>query len=175
MHFFFLSVIKRVSISRNRSSCSHWTTMDKLRGWLRRRGFALKFEDGGDDSVCFTTSTVIINSRLSEQSIISTLLHECGHVDVLQQRLKNRTARVAGSTFRQFVRTCGDARKQRSLGVKIDMVCEEIEAWDRGEVIAKKLKLKYNKKKYRIIRTRSLMTYFRWTARRRQVLRRPSQ
>lgn len=137
---------------------------EKLEKWLERRGFDLEMEDGADDSVCFTTKSVAINSRVCESTQLATLLHECGHVDVYHSRLKDKRKKVAGSTYRQFVRNCGDSRRERALGVRIGIVDEEIEAWDRGEAIAKRLKIKYSKKLYQLLRTKSLMTYFRWTA-----------
>lgn len=137
--------------------------MDKLESWLQRRGFDLELEDGGDDSVCFDTMNVLINSRLSPSSKLATLLHECGHIAVFQQRLKDRRARVAGSTFHQFVRTSSIRDSRLTRRSRIDTVTEEIEAWDRGEAIAKRLKIRYNKKLFANIRTKSLMTYFRWT------------
>lgn len=135
--------------------------------WLRRRGFRLKCEAGADDCVCFATARVLINSKATPASQLSALLHECGHVDVLQHRLKNRRVRVAGATLGQWGRT-SNAKSQQKLGVRISVVTEEIEAWDRGELIAKRLKIRYNRKTYKNVRTRALMTYFRWTAQQRQ-------
>jgi len=141
--------------------------MEKLSLWLRRRGFRLEREAGADDCVCFATARVLINSKAAPASQLSVLLHECGHVDVLQHRLKNRRVRVAGATLGQWGRT-SNTRSRQNLGVRISVVTEEIEAWDRGEAIAKRLKIRYNRKTFKNVRTRALMTYFRWTARRRR-------
>jgi hypothetical protein len=141
--------------------------MEKLTLWLRRRGFKLEREAGADDCVCFDTARVLINSTASHETQLSALLHECGHVDVFQKRLKNRRARVAGATFGHWART-SNTKSRQALRVRISVVTEEIEAWDRGEVIAKRLKIRYNRKSFQNVRTRALMTYFRWTARRKQ-------
>lgn len=138
--------------------------MDKLESWLERRGFDLELSRGADDSVCFTTCVVSINSRSSERTQLYTLLHECGHITVFEQRMKDRKRRVAGSTFRQFWNNCGNARRERAKAVRIGVLTEEIEAWDRGEALASRLKIPYNKKAYHQLRTRSLMTYVRWGA-----------
>lgn len=141
--------------------------MDKLTSWLRRRGFELVLAAGASDCVCFETARVIINSKPPRQSQLSTLLHECGHVDVLNARLKNRHARVAGATLGNWMRT-SNTKSRRALRIRINVVTEEIEAWDRGEAIAKRLKIRYDRKTFQNIRTRALMTYFRWTAARRK-------
>ena len=132
--------------------------------WLRRRGFKLEREAGADDCVCFDSARVLINSKASRESQLSALLHECGHVDVLQKRLRNKRRRVAGATLGHWART-SNTKSRRALRVRINVVTEEIEAWDRGEDIARRLRIRYNKKTFQNVRTRALMTYFRWTAR----------
>jgi len=141
--------------------------MEKLRAWLKRRGFGLEVQAGAEDCVCFQSAMVSINSRLTPQSRLAALLHECGHVDVLHKRLKNRRKPVAGATLRQWGSTV-NPEGMRRMRVRINVVTEEIEAWDRGEAIAKRLKIRYNKKSFDRARTRALMTYFRWTAGARQ-------
>lgn len=137
--------------------------MEKLSNWLKRRGFDLERERGAEDCVCFSSSTVFIDASASQEAQLATLLHECGHVDVLQERLKNKRLKVAGATLGRWART-SNSRSRRALRVRISVVTEEIEAWDRGEALARRLKIRFNRRTFDNVRTRALMTYFRWTA-----------
>ena len=134
--------------------------MQRLKKWLAQRDFDLELEDGADDSVCFDDKTVYINSKATKNSQLSTLLHECGHVHIFMERHQNRKRRCAGATWAQWNRL--PSTRRLPLKDKILTVTEEIDAWDRGMDLRKKLNIRVPLRTYRMVRTRSLMTYIRW-------------
>jgi hypothetical protein len=134
--------------------------MEKLRVWLKRRGFDLNISPGLIDSVCFDSQIVSIDSRMRLDSKLSTLLHECGHVEVLFSRVRNPKKRFGGATLKEWLKNNMSGVRPTKHS-KICNVAEEIEAWDRGELLAKKLNLRLRMKTFRCVRTRALLTYVR--------------
>ena len=124
----------------------------KVITWLENRGFDVQIEPGGDDSVCFDSGVVRVNSRTNTTSQLCTLLHEAGHVLVRASRKGGK--RVASLT------EGGDKSftlRQRLVAI----IHEEFEAWERGERLAKRLNVKLPRAHYRRMGARCAMTYVR--------------
>jgi hypothetical protein len=138
--------------------------MQRLEKWLEQRNFSLEVEVGADDSVCFEERTVYINSKTTKNAQLSTLLHECGHVHIFMERQRCKRRRCGGATWSQWKRLPDTNRLP--LKDKILTVAEEIEAWDRGLDLRKKLRIRVPLRTYRMVQTRSLMTYVRWCGKR---------
>ena len=94
--------------------------------------------------------------------MIATALHECGHVLVHQARHKRKNERIAGVSKQDQEHQVGRYSK-RTKKRHIAEVTEEIEAWERGWELGKRLKIRIAKKYYENVRVRALMTYMRWS------------
>jgi len=134
--------------------------MRKLRGWLQRRGFRLKLVRKAKNEVCCTDKVVTLQTTLTLKSQVATLLHECGHVLVHLARKRSRCTKVAGASWKDW-ESLRDSRSKRSELLALQ---EEMVAWDRGERLARRLRIKVCTKFQRLVRTRALMTYVRHLA-----------
>jgi len=132
----------------------------KIRRWLRRHGYRLIFGERRND-VCFTEKVVNVQWSLSLESKTVTLLHECGHILVNLSRRKSKDTRVAGASWKEWRRLWGCRSKHAELlGLQEEMV-----AWDRGYKLASRLGIRLRAAQKRNLRTRSIMTYVRYSAR----------
>ena len=138
------------------------SSLEKLRRWLKRRAFSLRFCQRFND-VCFEKKQVRVQESLGRSSKVYTLLHECGHILVFLARRKKRTREVAGSSYYSWLRM----QKSSSKNAQLASLQEEMVAWDRGFKLAKRLDIRVDKRKARVQRTRSVMSYVRSASRRR--------
>ena len=132
----------------------------KIRSWLCRRGYKLVFGKS-DNDVCFTEKVVNVQRSLGSESKAATLLHECGHILVHLSRKKSKTTCVAGASWREWHRLS----ESRTKHAELLALQEEMVAWDRGYKLASRLKIRLPSKMKRNVRTKSLMTYVRHSAR----------
>jgi hypothetical protein len=137
--------------------------MDKLRTWLSKQGFRVEIVRGEGDFVDFGERTVTIDSSKSYQIRLSSLIHECGHVRIFLRRRRNPRDRICGSTLREFCRALG-RRDARGRSSRISVLQEELDAWDVGMELAKKLSIRYTRKIIEKDRVKALMTYIQYTA-----------
>lgn len=151
---------------RGRAKATEIHQMQRLEEWIGTRGFELECSPGAEDCVIFgSTRMVSINSRQSRRSKIATLLHECGHILIYEarRRSKNPARPVAGASFRDWeTETRRYAPKSRSR--KVAVLTEELEAWERGWALGRRLRSGISKKYYDGIRIKAVMTYVRATS-----------
>jgi hypothetical protein len=122
--------------------------------WLDDKGYQVLLETDAQDCVYFNCKQVHINSRNHAEKRLYILLHECGHVLINHGR-KDRVY----SLSRETEAIVGDrVSKKRRVAV----LSEEIEAWKRGERLAKRLGIQINEEKFDKIRTESIISYVAW-------------
>ena len=148
--------------------------MERLRLWLRRRGFALEAKPGADDHVLLLAEgggRVILDARQPLPVRLCRLLHECGHVAIDAKRRQGgwaaRAPRRAGATLRELYVGAGRLRARR-LACELAQLHEEIEAWEEGEGLARRLRLRLPRGRFERERVQALMTYVRSAARTRR-------
>jgi len=124
-----------------------------VEAWLFNRGYTVNVYTDAEDCVYYETKEVMINSRKHAESRFYTLLHECGHILINDNR--DRLFRLSRET--QAIMGQKPARNKR-----IAVLSEEVEAWKRGERLAKKLGLDINERKFDEARTNALMSYVEW-------------
>lgn len=141
--------------------------MERVRAWLAQRGFDLTVKKGADSQVEFFDGRgVLIDGRLSPPARLATLLHECGHVSIFLARRRSKRTRVAGATWGEFLLSYGRCKPGVSVG-RVSEVQEELEAWDRGEALARRLRVRLARPVFERVRTRCMMSYVRWAGRKR--------
>lgn len=136
--------------------------MEKLRRWLSKTGFKLEVGKNLPDEVCFTMKCVTINGSSTKRTRLYSLLHECGHVAIWKCRVKNPQRDVCGCTLKRADHIMTVSPSRLTNKDKLDVISEEVEAWERGRRLAKRLKIRVNKEKFTADKTRALMTYHRW-------------
>ena len=127
--------------------------------WLEDKGFSYVCETDEEDRVDFSSKTVFIDSRIHPESRFYTLLHECGHIDILESQ-----AEFAIDHPMYVHAYAYDGRITRSKKYKVSLVAEEIEAWKRGRRIAYDEQLFINDEKYDRSMTKYVMSYIDWVA-----------
>lgn len=132
--------------------------LNKIEKWIKQNGFKLKFIKFCIDEVNFDTKTVEINKCTKLSNQITTLLHECGHILIYIQRKKYKLKTILGLNWNQWEKIFENKKSKKKY---ISILHEEIEAWDRGKKLAKRLKIKIKNKVWNYHRTRCLMTYIK--------------
>jgi hypothetical protein len=132
--------------------------IDRLRIWLRKRGFGLCYGNGSNE-VCFVAKTVTLQRSLAGYAKLATLLHECGHGLVYLNRRRTKQSSVAGLTWKEWWKT-----KLRSKNAKLLMLNEEFLAWERGYRLGRRMKVRLPAAVKRNVQTRALMSYCRFIA-----------
>ena len=126
-----------------------WYLMDKYDVYV-------SFDEGGMDEYWFDPDNldedkgvVSINSSEPPEEQLCTLLHEAGHVAL----------RVNTDEFRsEFPPLTRDTFVGR-----LDILREEVLAWDKAEYIAKHLGIEVNEERWRRNSVEALTKYIRWT------------
>lgn len=137
--------------------------MEKLRCWLRRQGFGLEVAPGCRDEVDFSTKTVRIDGRHSYQIKLSSLIHECGHVDIFRKRVRCPRLRVCGRTLEEHFFEVGRGRSTARAS-RLATLQEEMDAWEAGQRLGKRLAVRYKRSIFEKDRVKSLMSYVAFTA-----------
>lgn len=127
-------------------------------------------EEGGEDEVGFDgDKKVTLNSRVDPSSLTAAALHECGHILIYEARCRQRTSvkkksqdrPIAGSSLKDNL-----SNKRRfatnTCKRKVAIVTEEIDAWERGWELGKRLRIRISKTRFENSRIKALMTYMRW-------------
>jgi len=137
--------------------------MEKLRAWLKRRGFGLEVVGGCPDEVDLRTKTVHIDGRHAYQLKLSSLIHECGHVEIFLRRARRPRERICGRTLAEHILEVGRGRTVARAS-RLALLQEEMDAWEAGERLGKRLAVRYHRSVLEKDRVKSLMTYVAFTA-----------
>ncbi len=132
--------------------------MQAVREWLAARGHGLVLES--DAESCFDPEerVVKIDSTLPREDKIAVALHECGHLLIRRSRERCPKKRIAGATARECDKETGRCKNRTQSG-NIATLHEEIEAWERGFHLGRRLSLRFSQKKFDRLRCKCLATY----------------
>lgn len=126
----------------------------KIEDWLEARGYDLQ---PGVGYACFWEEKIITyRPHDTRDTTIFALLHECGHV-LVSEAIKRETVGVRYKRGYPNERT-GKARPNVSAA---DVVHEEIEAWHRGFMLARRLSIRINAERYWKDYGKCIKRYFR--------------
>jgi hypothetical protein len=124
-----------------------------LSHWAEAKGYEVVLKTDGEDSVCFENKRILIDSRPWPESRFYTLLHECGHLLVYQNRKSFQKDHPMYAVF------AVDGRKSNSAAYKVSLVSEELIAWKKGRGLARRLGLHIDKSRYDSTMVEAVMTY----------------
>jgi len=123
--------------------------------WISSRGWNVIFERKGETGVVPALRNVTIDSTLSKSAMLHSILHEAGHINLFSREgyvEKYKDGYIRNAT----------GENTRSLKHRIDVIGEELAAWDEGESIARDLSIDIDVDRYRAERNRSMKTYLLW-------------
>ena len=130
----------------------------KIGAWIARHGFRITYKKDASDMVCFHTRRVFINASQAKDRRVAALLHEAGHINIYVRREARAGVRIASSSSEEETEA-----RSRSVE-KIATLHEEIEAWDKGNEIGRRLRIRINDHSFTKLKARCVMTYVRWAA-----------
>lgn len=119
--------------------------------WADNRGYHVEFIKGGDDSICYISKLIIINSSLPAETQVIRLLHECGHALIFDN----------GSVFNFKDKRSYD---ENSTAHKVFSVIEEAEAWRRGRELATRLHIPMDDMLWERSMVKALKKHINWAS-----------
>ena len=128
--------------------------LDKLIRWCSKRGLVVYFKrhENGTYNECYKSITIAANASPIKQVVY--ILHECGH-HLIHQHPGDPNRFLMG-----YDQT--DPCITRTFQHRLACLEEEMEAWQRGRNLAKKLKLRINDDVLELIRINCLKSYAKW-------------
>jgi len=122
--------------------------------WSKKQGYTVTFgrtDSGGE--IDSDAKTILICSHLSPENQVYNLAHECGHL-LIGDRPKDERFGMGYNT--------DNADERKTLVHRIDVVDEELEAWDRGRKLARRLGIRIDSKRFNKARATYIKTYMKW-------------
>lgn len=124
----------------------------RLVDWISKQGYNFKFSNS--DQVDWNTATVMVYPNPNQEHLLYSLLHECGHVIVGNYNSYYKE-------FKSLTKANYDSRHCKSNIYRYKKLKEEMDAWEEGKNLAKKLKIRINKDRYDKYAAKWFMTYVR--------------
>ena len=118
--------------------------------WAQKYNFDVVIIRGGDDSIDEAARVIEINSSNSIETQLYVLLHECGHLLIYN----NDDALGTRDVVSKF--------SERTKMHRVFRVVEEVDAWKRGKLLAKRLGIIVNDEKWNRVMVRALKKYMEW-------------
>lgn len=127
--------------------------MSKVVSWCSNRGIDVKVVSS--PSGCDLDSDVItLNSRLIPETQLHQLLHECGHF-IIENDLSFEERNLRWSRIQTDP-------KVHTKPSAIEVVDEEIEAWNQGLKLAQKLSVSVDTEAFSRHKAESITSYMKW-------------
>jgi hypothetical protein len=115
------------------------------------------FQRCSSDGVYYDENKIItINGHLAPEKQLFVLLHECGHHLIGNRSTHQRYGYGYSAEHSPKIK--------RTLLHRIDVLDEELEAWHRGQRLAKRLGIRIDLARYNQTRSRYIKTYVQWAS-----------
>jgi len=138
-----------------KNSCKLSRDFEIVESWVFDKGYNVSLETDGQDAVYFSCNQIVINSRNHIEKRLYILLHECGHI-----LINNSPSDRVLSLSMETEAIMGGRRVSRKR--RIAKIAEELEAWKRGEKLARRLGIQINEDRFDKIRADAIMSYIEW-------------
>ncbi len=130
-------------------------SFELIESWLLEKEYDVLLETDGPDGVYFNCKQVVLNSRNHIEKRLYILLHECGHI-----LIDNNSSDRIFSLSQQTEAIMGGRKVSRKR--RVAKLTEEIEAWKRGESLARRLGIEIDEEKFDRVRADAIMSYVEW-------------
>ncbi len=131
--------------------------------WLKNKGWSVDCDYCVRDEIFFNGKYITISKRQGPEKRLYALLHECGHLLIQQNNVKYEENYPTQARMNQFFT---NKQIERSKDYRVETLIEEIEAWNRGTNLAKRLGIFINEKNYRKLANECIYSYIGWAAKR---------
>lgn len=125
----------------------------KLERYCNKKGYAVIYKPVKLDAIYYQENRIVIGTNHSDEIALYCLLHEMGHA-ILFGREKTYE-REFDHVYHNFSR--------QSMTYRLTIIQEELDAWKEGLKLANRLKIKVDRRKYEIYKTKCISTYLSWT------------
>ena len=119
-------------------------------------GVEVDYAQDNDNAYYHDLSLIEINTRQNFRSRLHTLLHEAGHA-----ALRNGVSPIEFKTRFPFMRDVFSERRVNKFH-RIDVLREEVLAWDKGKEIAQMLSIALDEDIWNRHRQEALAAYVEW-------------
>jgi hypothetical protein len=124
------------------------TGLERVIDWVEARGYSVDFSSTSNRAWLTPDKAITVPSAHSAHLQLMYLLHEAGHVSV-----------ECSKPTKRYSRGYNAPQKSRQLNYVIDVIDEELEAWERGRQLAHRLGIKLDDERYNRLKVRSVKTY----------------
>lgn len=130
--------------------------LDKLETWLKKKNWTVDFLFNKEDILEGFQRNIVINKSFKKEFQLYALLHECGHL-LSDSNINNYLKYPTMSNHNQLITKNKSILKSKKY--KIDLLECEIEAWNKGLQLAKKLNIYVNRENYYSEKCKYVYTY----------------
>ena len=148
------SETKKVAEEKWLNDVGYIHRMDALIGWCSSKGISVSFGKKGGATYLTSEKTITMAGRMSPEKQFYYLLHECGHHLIGYTEEDER--------FGMGYPKHEDASVNTTFQHKMACLEEEIEAWNRGWKLAKRLNLNVDRESFDFVRLDCLRSYVKW-------------
>lgn len=150
--------------ARNKHNRAGWsrplvTALERVIKWIEARGYTVQFHSRGHNAWLTPDKVVLIPSKPPAWLQLIYILHEAGHVSV-----------ECSKPTKRFNRGYAAPTKYRQLNHLVDVLDEELAAWDIGLKLAARLGIEIDEERYNKRKVTSIRGYAhdiaKWTLRR---------
>ena len=136
--------------------------LEKICEWVANKNCDLDFGYCVQDEFRSADNCISINTRQNIENQVYTLLHECGHLILHNNENLYNKKYPSSAKMANYNR---NIRLERSSKYKVDVLCEEIDAWRKGKDLANRLDVYIDEEKYYSMMTKCVYSYVNTLAR----------
>ena len=125
----------------------------KIKKWIESEGYTLKVSN--TDEVDYDKNQVTLCNSKNKTNMIYSLLHECGHIVTANKKSYGKKYRILNKANIDNRHTKGKLYVYKQLQ-------EEVEAWERGYKLSKKLGILIDKDSYDKYAAKCFNTYIKY-------------
>lgn len=133
-----------------------------LERYCNKEGYRVVYKNVDIDAVYYEKKVFVMSDKLSDEISTYHLLHELGHLRVMRKK----------KTYKETYKYVFDNFSTSSLTHKIVTIQEELDAWREGLILARRLGLYIDRRKWEITKTKCISTYLSWAMRNKKVNKR---
>jgi hypothetical protein len=129
----------------------------KLIDWCTSKKLSVNFVRHSGGTYDSAARKFVISGRLSPERQLHVLLHECGHYLIGTPAPESR--------FGRGYQQATDPTVNRSIGFRVEIIDEELEAWARGLKLARRKNISVDVSRFNQTKVEYIQTYLKWALR----------
>jgi len=132
--------------------------LNKLIEWVEAKNWEVLFGNNVIDEMTQFDRTITISTRSKIENQLYACLHECGHLLI---HINKNFSKKYPNSYRIDTLPTKHRGLARSHKYQVDVIAEEIEAWRKGKILAKRLGIYINENNYNDEMSKYVFTYIK--------------